>query len=250
MKTSNKFFYSGLLLTLLTLFAYDLLLKTEFQSGRYKDPYSNYAVLPFRDFDVLDLNSSTAANVKFIQGSFSVRIDKNALEYVKVKQSGNRLQIDAIFKYNYFGNPNPYILVISCPKLAALNTNASYRANDRTVTDSIAREDWNMRQILVDGFEQDSLNISQDYGSTVVLANARIRSVNAVIGKSKGSGSNLIIQNSNQFQDAHFVVGHKSKLQLDNAVIHHLNYELEENAKLIITGKAQNLLNNFKPQQK
>jgi hypothetical protein len=250
MRTSNKFVCAGLLLTLLALLAYDLMLKAEFRSGRYKIPYSNYASLQFRDFDVLDLNSSTVANVKLVQGPFSVRIDGNAMEYVKIKQSGNRLQIDAIFNYNYFGNPNTYILIISCPKLAELNTNASYRANDGPVTDSIVREDWNMRQVLVDGFEQDSLSISQDYGSTVVLANDRIRSVNAVIGKSEGSGSSLIIQNSNRFQDARLDIGHKSKLQLDNAMIAHLNYELGDNARLILTGKAQNLLNDSKPQQK
>lgn len=250
MRTSNKFIYSALLLTLMALIVYDLLLKAEYRSGRYKIPYQDYVSLDFRNFDVLDLNSSTVANVKLVQGAFSVRINKNALEYVKVQQKGKRLQIDAVFEDQYFGNPNPYLLVISCPKLVSLNANASYRTNSGPVTDSIVREDWNMRQILVDGFEQDSLEISGDYGSTVVLANNHIRSVNAVIGKSEGSGSSLIIQNSNRFQDARLDIGHKSKLQLDNAMIAHLNYELGENARLIVTGKAQNLLNNSKPQQK
>ncbi len=31
-----------------------------------------------------------------------------------------------------------------------------------------------MRQVLIDGFRQDSLRISQDFGSTIVLSNNNI----------------------------------------------------------------------------
>lgn len=250
MKASNKFVCLALLLTLLSLLVYDLLLKAEFRSGRYKDPYRNYAALQFKDFDVLDLNSATVANVKLIQGPFSVRVDKYALDYVKVKQEGKRLQVDVVFDGNYRGNQNPYVLVVSCPKLAELNTGASYRANDQWVTDTIYRADWNMRRVMMDGFTQDSLHISQDYGSSIVLANDRIRSLCAVIGKSAASGSDLVIQSGNQFQEAVLDVEHNGKLELDNAMIDVLKYRLGDSARLVISGKAQNLLKNSKPYQK
>jgi hypothetical protein len=250
MRTSNKFVCLALLLTLLSLIAYDLLLKTEFRSGRYKDPYQNYAAMEFKDFDVLDLNSSTAANVKLVQGPFSVRVDKYAMDYVKVKQEGNRLKIDATFKDNYRGNQNPYILVVSCPKLVELNAGASYRANGRPVTDTIYRGDWNMRRILVDGFTQDSLHISQNYGSSVVLANDHIRSLSAIVGESAGSGSNLLIQLGNRFQEAVLDIKHISTLELNNSMIDVLKYRLGDSARLVISGNAQNLLNNSKPYQK
>ncbi|HEY4154289.1 MAG TPA: hypothetical protein VGM24_02655 [Puia sp.] len=250
MRTSNKFIFSALLLTLMALVVYDLLLKAEYRSGNYKIPYQNYVGLNFRNFDVLDLNSSTVANVRLVQGPFSVRINENALEYVKVQQKGNHLQIDAGFEDQYYGNPNPYLLVISCPKLTSLNADASYQTGDGPYTDSIAREDWNMRRVLIDGFIQDSLQISADYGSTVVLANNHIRSLHAVIGKSRGSGSGLIIQNTNRFQDAVLDIRHKSKLQLENAMIDNLHYDLGDSAQLLVSGKAQNLLSNSKPDQK
>jgi hypothetical protein len=250
MKASNKFVCLALLLTLLSLLVYDLLLRAEFRSGRYKDPYRNYAALAFKDFDVLDLNSATVANVKVVQGPFHVRVDKYALDYVKVKQEGKRLQIDVVFDGNYRGNQNPYILIVSCPKLVELNTGASYRANDQWVTDTIYRADWNMRRVMMDGFTQDSLHISQDYGSSVVLANDHIRSLRAVVGESAGSGSNLVIQRDNRFQEAVLDIEHNSKLELDNAMIDVLKYRLGDSAKLVISGKAQNLLTNSKPYQK
>jgi hypothetical protein len=140
--------------------------------------------------------------------------------------------------------------LISCPKLSALNANASYRANNSDVTDTIVREDWNMRQVLIDGFNQDSMHISQDYGSTVVLGNNHIRAISAMIGKSRGSGSNLIIQDNNEFINADLDIRNNSKLFLDNAKIQNLNCQLGDKSKLIITGKAKNLLNNIKPGQK
>ena len=84
MKTSNKLILAALLLVLISLFGYDYLLKEAYVSGRYKDPYRDFATLKFKNFDTVDIVSSTAANVKFVQGPFSVRIDTNFLSYAKV----------------------------------------------------------------------------------------------------------------------------------------------------------------------
>jgi len=250
MKTSNKLITSAVFLTLLVLITYDFLIQGVYDSGTYKIPYREYTTLSYKDFDRVDLTSSTAVNAKFVQGPFSVRIDNNALEYARVRQDGNHLQVDASFEGNYLGNPNPYTLIISCPKLAALNANATYQSNNRQVTDTIVRADWKMRQVLIDGFKQDSLHIEQDYGSTVVLANNDIRSVDAVIGKSKGSGSNIITRAGNRFRDFSLAAGNLSNFILENADIHNLTYQLADSAKLVLNGNARHLINNSKNQPK
>src|SRR5947209_3869211 len=75
MKTSNKLILTALLLVFIFLFAYDNLLKREYLSGNYRNPYRNFIALKFKDFDTVDMTSSTAANAKFIQGPFSIKID-------------------------------------------------------------------------------------------------------------------------------------------------------------------------------
>ncbi len=250
MKTSNKFLLIAAVLTFLSLGIYDLFLNAAYRSGNYADPYNNFRTLKFKDFDVLDLPSSTAANVKLTQGPFNIRIDKNAAGFVKVNQEGKRLQIKAAFDGDYQSTQAEYILLISCPNLSEVNVDAGYQANNTKVTDTIVREDWNMRQVLIDGFSQDSLHISQDYGSTIVLQNNHIRSISAVIGKSRGSGSYLIIQDNNEFSNADLDIQNNSKLFLENAKIQNLNYQLGDKSKLIVTGKAKNLLNNIKPVKK
>jgi len=246
MKTSNKLIFAALLLLLATLAWYDCLLKAAYVSGKYKDPYSGFVSLKNTGFDTVDLVSSTAANVKFIQGPFSVKIDSNSLGYVRIRQTGKQLQINAVFEGDYVSGRSPYVLVISCPKLSAVNADATYSSNGKLVTDTIVRDDWRMRQVLIDGFKQDSLQISQDYGSTVVLANNHIGSVSAQAGKSAGSGSKLVIMEGNQFQSANIDVFNNSRLLLNNSLITNLNYHLADSAKVIITGKAQNLLNHQK----
>lgn len=242
MRTSNKLIIATFLLLLLSLFGYDCMLKAAYQSGDYKDPYSDFKSLDYKNFDAVDIVSSTAASVKFVQGPFSIKIDRVALDYVKFKQENRRLQIEANFEDHYMGNPNPYIIVISCPKLTEISTNASYIANKKLVIDTIVKDDWNMRQVLIDGFKQDSLSISQDYGSTVVLANNTIGAVNAVVGKSPGSGSKFIVLKTNQFQKTNFDIRTKSRLLLNDATIHTLNYHLADSARLVITGAAQSLI--------
>jgi hypothetical protein len=246
MKTSNQLMLIALLVTVASMVAFDFLLKAAYLSGDYKIPFKNYITLQWKDFDIVDLGSSNTANVKFIQGPFSVRIDGHAREYIRLSQTGNRLAIDASFEGNYFGNSNQYLLVISCPTLTRVYAGATYRSNNNEVTDTIAREDWNMRQVLIDGFKQDTLSIVQDYGSTVVLANNTIRSLYALVGKSEGSGSKIILQDSNQFGDATLNIEHKSKLLLENATIQHLSYWLGDSATLVLSGNAQDLLNHSK----
>ena len=243
MKTSNKLILAAIVFTVIMLTWYDLRLKAEYLSGTYKVPYGDYVTLNYTGFDTVDLNSSTAANVEFVQGPFSVRVDRNSMDFVVLKQQGHRLMIDAVFERNYRWNPNPYVIVISCPTLTKLITDASYRADNRMVTDTIVREDWNMRRVLIEGFRQDSLSIEQDYGSTVELADNSIRSLRAVIGKNAGSGSKIILQSGNEFRDATLDIGHYSKFILENASIQNLSYHLADSAELIVTGNAQHLLN-------
>ncbi|HEY5327843.1 MAG TPA: hypothetical protein VIJ27_12640, partial [Mucilaginibacter sp.] len=111
MKTSNKLILTAVLLLLFALIAYNYLLKAEYVSGRYKDPYRNYITLKFKDFDTVDVNSTSAVNVKFIQGPFSVRIDTDAMDFTKIEQQGNTLKIGAAFKGDNIQNPSRYIVV-------------------------------------------------------------------------------------------------------------------------------------------
>jgi len=245
MKTSNKLLIAALLFLLVSLIVYDYKLKDAYDSGSYKNPYRDFIALKFKDFYAVDVVSSTAANVKFVQGPFKVMIDTNALEFVKVNQQGKRLQITARFTHEYQSTRNPYVFIISCPKLVTVNINALYWANGKQVIDTVIREEWNMRQVLIEGFEEDSLFVKQDYASTVILSGNHIKSARVVTGESPGSGSKLIILENNHFGNLNVDILNKSSFFLNDAAIQNLSYHLADSTRMIVNGAAQNHLNKI-----
>jgi hypothetical protein len=242
MKTSNCLILCALLLVVLTQLSYDHLLQAEFISGRYKDAYKDYVKLNYKDFDVVDLKSSTAANVKFIQGPYKVIADSVALSNIKITQEGKKLTITAAYEKEFLWNANPYLIVISCPKLSALHAGATYTVNKNiAVTDTLNYISWNRREVLIDGFTQDSLTITQDFGSTVELANNRLVDVTATVGKSAGSSSKLILLKGNQLKNANFQILNRSELVIDKGGIEGIHYHLADSAKMIIGAGSQKL---------
>ncbi|CAN5285136.1 hypothetical protein BH09BAC6_BH09BAC6_25960 [soil metagenome] len=251
MKTSNKLFLAALLVFVAALAIYDLGLRDSYLVRRDKGPYGNFTDLKLKNFNAIDLQASTIANIKLVQGPFKVLIDPAALDRVRVTQEGATLHIAANFKGEYYNDGYPYVLVISCPGIKAFTANAKYTKNNgQPVTDTIVHEEWNFRQCLIEGFMQDSLAIVQDYGSTVNLSGNQIRALNAVVGTSELSGSKLVVLNNNQIKNASLNILNRSRLIMNGRSIQNLNYNLADSAKMILTGGAQNILNNAKPYRK
>jgi len=241
MKISNKLILAALLLLVITLVRYDYLVKSEFLTGNYKNPYKDFIPLKFKDFDTINLNSVSAGSVKFVQGPFSVKMSPFGSEFMRLGQQKRTLNIDAVFEYGYQNTPDPYILIISCPKIAALNASARYGTNGKMYIDTIVRDLWNMHTVLIDGFKQDSLNISQDYGSRVFLSNSSIGSLKAVTGLSPASGSQLNLLNNNHFGSVTLDIRNRSTVIIDNVPKNKFNYRLDDSARVILNGAAQNI---------
>ena len=225
---------------------YDTRLKNAYATGSYKVPYHTFKAIPFRDFDEVYVNSATAANVKFEQGDYNVRIDSNAEKSIRIKQNGRRLQIDVDFgDYNSY-NPNPYLLLISCPALTAVHTGATYVKQHKVFTDTIARNALDARPVTIAGFKLDSLSITQDYGSMVVLTNNKIGYLNVVSGESQNSASATVIESSNQFDSTRFDIQQYSKLSLDAARINKWQFQIGDHAKLELSGTAKKFIPSFR----
>jgi len=242
MKTSTKIFISGIVFLVLCILGYDLLLKKEFLTGNYKNVYSHYTTIGYKNFDALQINAPQKASVCIVRGPFSIKIDPNAMSYIHFTQNGRQLQMDVKYAAERFYNGDGYRVIISCPYLSSVKTNAFVTLNKQQLIDTMANDNWNYGKLLIDGFKQDSLIITQDYGSQVILANNNIGLLNATVGISPLSGARLSILKSNRFDVARLQVLNKSTLTLNEAEINHLDYHPGDSTRLIINGAAKKSL--------
>jgi hypothetical protein len=242
MRTSNKILIAAFILILVSLVFYDLSLKASYVSGAYKNRYRQFISVDYKNFDKIDLSASTAVNIVLEQGPYSVRMEPMADRFVKLSQTNGTLHIDAAFRSNFENSSNDYVMIISCPNLVKINADARYLAGGRMITDTIASLDFKWRPTVIHGFKLDSLTIEENHAGAIMLSGNYIKSVKAVLGTGKGSGSNMVILNDNHFQNLQLNILNKSKLQLFNADIAHLNYHLADSAKLILSGSARDLI--------
>jgi len=247
MKTSNKLIVTAFVITLVCLLAHDYKLKAVYMSESYLNPLRNFIPLNFKGFNAIDVNCSKLGNVKIVQGPFRVMVNKYATKYIHVSQKGEHLQIDVIYSandklfdiydpddYNY----NP--VYISCPSITNLNIDNKYIYDNKPVKDSIG-DKWRNFENILHGFKLDSIQISEDNGSHLVLDSNDIGILKADVGISKGSAPIIEILNSNKIREADFDIENKSDLQL-SCIIPILNYHLDDSSRIILTGAVSNRL--------
>lgn len=235
MKNSNRYLLAAVLVLLASLTAYNMALRTEYRKGTYKDPLHGYTALAFKGFTEIVVPAASSANVKIVAGPFSVRINPAAAEYVRISQQGQRLLITANFPetHKYLGRNET--VVISCPRLAALTTDAVYQEHGQPQVD---KEHANGRRVLVQGFRQDSLLVQSDRASRVELVSNDLAFLRTVAGPTPGSHTSLQLNADNHIAVADLTLRHQSELVLANVLIPRLHHQFGDSVKVTLTGVA------------
>lgn len=235
MKNSTKYLLAALLVLLASLTAYNMALRAEYRRGDYKDPLHSYVALGFRDFTEVVAPASNVVSIKIVPGPYSVRLNPGATEYVHLRQQGSRLVVTAAFPKwrRYFGPAET--LVITCPRLAALSTDAVYEAQGKPLTTNFFMD---YEKVRVQGFTQDSLTLYQDHGSCIELAGNQLGMLRATAGPSPGSHGLLQLDADNHIAAASLTLAHQSELVLDNVQIPQLHHSFGDSTKVTMTGTA------------
>lgn len=235
MKNSSNYLLAAVLVLLASLTAYNMALRSEYRRGDYKNPWRGYVTQSFRDFTEVAVPASNVVSVKIVPGPFGVRLNPGATEYVHLRQQGNRLVITASFPKwrRSFGSAET--VLISCPHLAMLSTDAVYESQGKPVTNNNFRE---YEKVLVQGFRQDSLTLRQDHGSCIELAGNELGRLRATAGPSPGSHGLLQLNANNRIAAASLTLAHQSELVLDNVLIPQLHRHFSDSTKVTLTGAA------------
>lgn len=245
MKTSTKILIAVFVIYAIGLGVYDFKLKAEYVKGDYTDPYRDYIKFNFKDFDEVEVNASTVANVKLVQGPFKVMATPLVMDFLKITKEHHKLIINVVFPNQYRGISEGYPVYVSCPRLSSFSANAYYKAGNTDVTDTLAR-DLHWRPTFISGFTTDSLDITENYASNVVLENNTIKNLDATVGLSNKSGSALTIGQHNEFAKTNINVLNKSSLVIKSTGNSNINYRLADSASLIVNGAVVKHLFNTK----
>jgi hypothetical protein len=212
MKNSTKYLLAALLVLLASLTAYNMALRTEYRAGTYKDPLRNFTALKFTGFDEIAVPAASTITVKIVAGPYAVHLSPDAAEYVHLRQQGRQLLVEASFPshHEYLGN-RP-LLVISCPRLTTLRTDAVYQQAGQPQVD---KEYALGHSVQVQGFRQDSLVVRADHASRVELAGNKLGLLRAETGLSPGSHTALQVGADNHIAAASFRINHQAENALD-----------------------------------
>jgi hypothetical protein len=235
MKNSSKFLLAAVLVLLASLTAYNMALRTEYHLGSYKDPLRGFVKLPLSGFTEIAVPAASTVNVKVVVGPFSVRINPRVQEFVHVRQQGTRLVVEAIFpsRQQFLGWGEG--VVISCPRLAALSTDAVYlEAGQRRVDKGYPEN----RTVQVQGFVQDSLTVRADCGSHLELAGNQLGLLRATTGATPGSHASLTIGANNRIAVARLDLRHQSEVRMKNVQIPGLHYQVSDSAQALLSGAS------------
>jgi hypothetical protein len=237
MKNSNKYLLAALLVLLTSLTAYNMALRTEYRKGTYKDPLRDFTTLQFQDFTEVTVPAASVVRVKIVSGPFKVRVSPQASKYVQVRQQGSQLSITAAFPEGEEFLGHSEAVVISCPQLAVLTTDAIYQLKGQPHVDK--NQGYPMSKgIVVQGFTQDSLTLRQDKASRIELAGNHLGSLRATAGATPGSHATLQINPDNRIGAASLAIERQSELILNNVAIARLHYHFADSAKATLTGAA------------
>lgn len=235
MKNSSKFLLAAVLVLLASLTAYNMALRNEYHLGTYKDPLRDFATLPLTGFTEVAVPAGSSVSVKVMAGPYSVRINPRVQEFVHVRQQGSRLVVEAVFperqKFLGWGEG----VVISCPRLTALSTDAVYLEAGQQRVDKDYPEN---RVVRVQGFAQDSLAVRADRASHVELVGNQLGLLRATTGATPGSHTSLTIGADNRIAAAQLDLQHQSEVKMKDILIPRLRYQVSDSAQALLSGAA------------
>lgn len=245
MKTSNKLVLAALAVLFVGLAFFNNALQAEYRTGAFRDPLRNFVTLPLRDFNALHLQAANLASIQIQRGPYSVRVFKPLADVLQVQQQGKRLTLGVSFPDEsrpYLLNNTKFAIIITCPDLVALHTDATYTIQGKAKTDQT--QPWGGFSVLTQDFQQDSLFIQADNGSSVELRNNTIQRLRVVAGHTDGAPI-VRLHPGNHIQQASFVMGGKSKLIFDELSIPQLAYQFADSATTTLPGRSLSSLSSL-----
>jgi hypothetical protein len=228
MRASTAWLLATALVLLAALATYNLALRDEYWRRLRTHGPDEYVQHKFADFNEIVLPDSASLGVRIEQGPFQVRVRAAYDSLVHVRQQGRQLFItvdstDAL--------DDSDMLLITCPRLARVSTRPV--AGPATAS----RDVLGRCNVVVEGFQSDSLFISQAKQSRFVLNSNKLKFLQATVGTGPASYAALELYGDNRIEAARLVVNGTSELFIYELLIPKLRYEYSDSAVIQLPGR-------------
>jgi hypothetical protein len=227
MKTSNKLLVAATTLIIIYLVAYDMTIKAEYLKGDYKSRFYQLDKLSLTGFDGIENNVANTAKLTVEQGpKFGIWLDKKAKDDLVLTTHNKTLSINykAGVKHEQYQS---YDIHIICPGLNRVSTGYKsltglYGAGNAMTT--------------INGFNQDSMNLSIANNSFITLTQNKINNFTANIH----SGL-LSLTQTNTINGGDFDIENDGSLTVLDADIKNVTYHFADQATISLSGRALHL---------
>ena len=246
MKTSYKLLVVAIIIIFGTTAAYDFALQKIYLMSDYTSPWRNYNTMLFKDFDTIEIVASNRIFTEIIRSdTFDVKLHMWATD-AKITQKGKRLIINCeTEKYNYQDGNTKSALLIKCPALKEVKTDARIFLNGRQqILTSILPSDVKGGKVVIRGFKQDKFSLVMNNASTVYLKENSFKFLDANIGIHGSSRSSINIDYSNSIESADIDLQNNSVMSLNNIYIKNFKYKLSDSTQVSLNGISLRLLSN------
>jgi hypothetical protein len=238
MKTSNKLIISATLIIIGYLVAYDFALKAEYVKGTYKSRFYQMKQLSFKNFNAIEHNAANNINLRVEQGpGFGVWVDERLKDKIIIRQHKQTLSIYYNSKDNYRRYAIDHDIIIICPYINSIITNAHFYADTvKTATGiqtTMSHPDFGTPTTIT-GFKS-TMSIQANTFTKIEMYNNNLPALNALVN---GNNAVLKIDTTNIIKVATIQTSGESVLSLLNPAIETLHYNIADSTELTLSGKS------------
>lgn len=243
MKTSTMFIITAILVTLVSLFAFDYSIKKVYLTGEYKSRFNGMDFTPLSEVEKLNIETAKLRGIQIEYGAKEgIWIDRSIKEKIKFDVNQHTLNLGAseASKNDKDLWINGHIVIVT-KKLSGVATISDFISSDEAIKKH-ERFREGSSQIIMEGYNLGQLDLQIASFVSIYLHRMEVQTLNATVGTKIGYGAELTLSSDTKINNATLNVPGNSKLTMLDPKIVKTNYLLSDSATVSLNGRVVQMI--------
>lgn len=238
MKKSTMFIIIAILVTTVSLFAFDYSIKKVYMTGEYKSRFNGMDFTPLSEVEKLNIQTTKLPGIQVEFGEKEgIWIDRSIKEKIKFDTNQHMLTLAASEASK--NDKDLWIngkIVIVTKKLMGITT----------TSDKVKKEKRRFRgitcEISLKGYHLAQLDLQIASFVSIYLHRMEVQRLNAIVGTKTSEGAELTLSSDTKINSANLNVPGNSKLTMLDPKIVKTNYLLSDSATVSLNGRVVQMI--------